>query len=283
MGGDVLPVTFLAISHFCERKLYLEAVLGMGGRTSTSKDILNEALRYTNRSEPGIIRSITEHVPRQKVASLYLNSNDRALQEAILGSKEALAKEGRSIIATSQRLRKELNARTGIRIDNTLSYLEKHRVFGNDLWWGLTPKYTYAITIADERLGVRMTIDCVENTTAAATPHLYKRQAPPREGVWPSHRTEAAAAMLLLARNNLTVQEAAVHYQGEIRRMPMVPELSEQLAAKVQRAKDILAGTQPPPHTRNKSKCEKCPLREQCYDKAYMDARMQGQTSLAFK
>ncbi|MBN1275060.1 Dna2/Cas4 domain-containing protein [Candidatus Woesearchaeota archaeon] len=279
----LLPAHFLQTYHFCPRKLYLEENYRMRPprtKGDLKRAILDEALKYTNRAEPGVVKSINAPTTEHRVADKYYDSNRRSLQEAIINNKEALAKEGMSIIDTHKQLWYDLRHATKARVRSTYEFMAKNRVYGNELWWQLIPKITFNLKLSSEKYGVEMTIYRVDNYPHSAVPHLITRQDPPERGVWQNHRTELALAMLLLAEQGLIVQEGVVDYANGTteRRLEMTADLHDHAQELVRRIRETLKSKDPPPRVDNPRKCDRCPHKEQCYDDQYMQAKKHEHT-----
>ncbi|MBD3209076.1 Dna2/Cas4 domain-containing protein [Candidatus Woesearchaeota archaeon] len=275
-----IPVHYLTTYLFCQRKLFLEEVLDMRPprtKTDRKRAILHEALRYSNRAEPGVVKAVKGPVPHAKVADLYYNSNRRSLQEAIINNKEKLASEGLSIIDTHKQLWQDLKQPTKARIQNTYDFMTKNRLYGNDLWWHLIPKITFNLNLSSDKLGIQMNLYRVDNYPQSAVPYLITRQDPPDKGVWHTHKHELILAMMLLAEQGLIVQEGVVGYrEGQTeRKIELTPDLREQAQERLDSLKRLLADHNLPEKVHNQKKCERCPHRERCYDDQFMAAKLQ--------
>ena len=277
---DPLPLHLLSTALYCQRKLYIEEVLSLKapqGYADVKRDILQEALRYTNRAEPGIVKNIKEPARHDEIEDKYYDSARRSLQEAILNHREALHEQDASIIETHKQVWTEIKPYIKARIRNTHTFATTNHVYGNDLWWDLMPKITYGLNISSRKLGISMTIDRVDNYPHIAIPWLYKRQLPPEQGIWHNNRHELVAAMLALAEQGLITQEAVLAYEDgkQPRTLEMEPELEEQLRTALERTRAILDKGELPARVENTRKCERCPHKERCYDDVYMQARQQ--------
>lgn len=281
---ELIPIHHLTQALYCQRKLYLQEVLKLG-QPSTYNDIkrsiLQEALRYTNRSESGIVKTLKSYPSYDTVEDKYYDSARRSLQEALLNHREQLRAFDKSIIDTHKHLWQELMPYIRDRIKNTYDFSTKNRIYGNELWWELLPKITYHLSLASKKLGISMIIDRVDNYPHTATPWLYKSSSPPEQGIWYNHKYELAAAMLLLAEQGLIIQEAILAYEDgkHLRTLDMDPEIDDQLLKAIATTKGILTQKKLPERTKNTKKCEHCAYKHQCYDDAFMQARQQELTT----
>lgn len=262
---EQLEVKNIATALFCQRKLYYEQKLGK--KEDIKKQILREALIYTNRAEMGIIQDIKDYEPKEDVQNRYYDSGRRSLQEALLNNLDALREQKISIIESNQELWEDLKPYIKTRINNAFTFMHKNKVYGNELWWELLPKISYNLLLSSEKLELTMNIDRVDNYKTQAIPYLYKKQNAPEKGLWHNHRYELVAAMILLAEQGLIIQEGVIAYEnGKTERtLELTPELEEQLKEAILITKTLLAEQRLPSRTENINKCEHCSYKEACY------------------
>lgn len=285
----LLPLRWVTTHEFCPRQLFLEQTLNLKperGPQDLKRAILQEALRYANRAEPGVVKGIKDHLPKQKLQDRYYAGGRRALQEAILANKDELSEHHLSIIDTSRDLWQELKPYIHTRVENTHTFMTTNRVYGNDLWWDLIPKITHVLQAEAPDLGLALTVDRLDNYPHAATPWTFKKSHAPENGVWPSDQTEMGLIMLALGEQGLIIHEGVVGYDNG--RTPRHQELTNETRHKAEQAvantRAILDHETLPPRVENTRKCEHCPLKPKCYDDTYMAAKMQEHTkTITFK
>lgn len=281
---EPLPIHQLTQALYCQRKLYLQEILRFKQPSTyadVKRSILQEALIYTNRAEPGIVKNLKSYPRYDDVQDKYYDSARRSLQEALLNHREQLREHDKSIIETHKQLWNEITPYIRDRIKNTFEFSTKNHIYGNELWWELLPKITYHLSLSSKKLGISMVIDRVDNYPHTATPWLYKKQSPPEKGIWYNHKYELAAAMLLLGEQGLITQEAILAYEDgkQERTLEMDPELNNQLHAAIKKTRLLLTEKKLPERVANTKKCESCPYKEQCYNDHYMQAKQQETTN----
>lgn len=267
---------------FCPRKLFLESVLHFPqerSKAALKQTILHEALRYTNRAEPGVVKTVNEPIAEKHLAERYHASNHRSLQEAILKHKPAISKEGLSLIDLHKDLWTDLKKATQARIHNTYTYMTKHQVYGQDLWRLLEPKITFSLAVATDKL--QTTVYRLDNYEHDARPFIITKQTPPEKGLWPSQKYHLASIMLALAQQGLIVQEGVALYdEGKIpRTILMTPDLEQETNERLAYTQTVITSQQLPGRVTNTKKCDRCPYRSHCYDDAYMAAKLQELSS----
>ena len=109
---EPLPIYHLTQALYCQRKLYLQELFKLK-QPSTYNDvkrsILQEALRYTNRAEPGIVKGFKFYPHYDTVQNRYYDSARRSLQEALLNHREQLRLFNKSLIDILETWVKKLN------------------------------------------------------------------------------------------------------------------------------------------------------------------------------
>lgn len=265
--SDLIDWRELSTSLFCQRKLYYESVehIIVESKYTLRHKILSEALRYTNKAEAGILKSIKEVTLRHKIAQMYEESNNRCLQEAILNNKDAISRTGLSIIELSQSLKKELVVLTSARVDNVIEFINKQKRFGTDLWWALRPKISYDLKTEAPKIGISVVVDRVDNYDDGVVLYMYSKHDPPKEGLWPSDALILATAMLAFAEQGLLIKDGYFVYYHTKRSLSLDPELTEQVHQVITRIRSLKESSKRPARVDNKNKCDACTLKEHCY------------------
>jgi len=265
--SDLIELHELSTYLFCQRKLYYESVENVHVETKFSlrHKILTEALRYTNKSESGILKTIHQGTMNHKIVQLYDESNQRAMQEAIINNKDALASKGMSIIEASQSLKKELSSLTRARVESVIAFVAKHKKYGTDLWWSLRPKISFDLKTDAPKLGVSVSVDRVDNFDDGVVLYMYSKHDPPKEGLWHADELILATCMLAFAEQGLIVKEGFFMYYQDKRSLMLSPELEKEVHEALQKIRSLKESSKLPSRVENKKKCDSCSLREHCY------------------
>lgn len=131
------------------------------------------------------------------------------------------------------------------------------------LWSAVTEPGREEVYVEADRL--RGTVDKAVETGAGYRASVVKTGSPPRDGVWPSQRVEAAAVNRLLSTRLPVGEEVYVEYprKGVIR----IVELDSGDHERVDELLGVLDSIddgEPPSRTRNRGKCRSCSYREEC-------------------
>ncbi len=124
------------------------------------------------------------------------------------------------------------------------------------------------VTLSSERLGLVAKLDLVEGEGGEAVPVDYKKGHPPKETgeVWPADRVQVGAQALLLRENGYTCTHAIVYYAQTKQRVkvPLTPELEEEVLKTIAAARMAAADPQIPPPLVDSPKCPRCSLVSIC-------------------
>ncbi len=267
----LIPIDYLLTNKFCKRKLYLEEALGLRDEKKTiRKKILDEALMITNRVDEGIIRSFTGPTAPLKILEAYKNSASRALQEAIINNKAIITEAGLSIIELSKEVWSLMQKYIKMRAEHVHNFMIKERLYGAELWWELSPKINLKIRAESEKTGVEITIDRVDRYKNYSIPYVISRKNAPEEGIYYEHRIIIVAAITALAESGFTVPEGIIIYNNDKRKYTLKADDNQWLQHLVEKTIETLSSTIIPERINNEKICDKCSLREKCYDDEFL-------------
>jgi CRISPR-associated protein Cas4 len=163
---------------------------------------------------------------------------------------------------------------------NLHEFIKKHKVYGEDLWKELSPKIETEYYVQSDALMLNGVIDRLEiyenKLVRAVVPYELKTGSAPREGVWPGHKLQAGAYIMLLEKNKMFVRDAFVKYLdiNEARAIVMNPFLEKRVLETRDAVLEIFKGEQVPDFCGNSNKCKACPLKEKCYNEKFIKEKM---------
>lgn len=264
-----ISVTTLSSYEYCPRKLYLTMVLR---KEEPPKDsLVKGTIRHStyeliNKAEEQIIRGIREG---DSVLDLYSTQHSRFLKDCISKNRGELKQVGLNpsdIFRDSWPL---ILAETKSRVANIMFFIQKHKVFGDELWEKLVPKLQSEVRIESERLELKGVVDQIEDYGNEYVPVELKTGKIPDSGVWPSHKVQIGAyAMLIEDKTGISVAKGYVDYLDSAekvrREVRMNPFLTDDVIELVRKVKILLNASEAPPICENKNKCASCGLLESC-------------------
>lgn len=271
-----ISVTALSSFIYCPRKLYLQYIFGL--REPMKEAVAIGAIKHSimeeiSNSEREIIESLamqdTENIYEIfrsrfiEIAKAVLNDNESTLEKHRVNSMELLENSMPFIDAEASYIAAHV-ART----------IKETNAFGAELWNLLNPKIKSEFSFESDKLMLKGRVDKIEfwkgdNETQKLIPFELKSGSMPHDGVWPSHRIQAAAyAMLLEEYYKTKVSKACIHYldHNEVRDVVMNPFLRAEVGETTQKVFTLLRSSHIP-ELHKGSKCDFCGIRDECWGK----------------
>jgi CRISPR-associated protein Cas4 len=268
----MISVSTLTSYQYCARKFYLDYVLKLARppKASLIKGTIRHQLHdFLNKKEKEIVKDITKEFDLVQTEELYLRHYSEALREAIRNNRSELEK----LQIDMRQLFKEtwplILSESKLRATNTFKFAQRYNVFGDELWEKLTPKIESEFFLESQNIGLRGIIDQVEIYENDFVPYELKTGKMPEKGVWPNHKIQTGAYILLLQEKfNKPVKEAFVKYLDfdEARQVTMNPFLKEEIFALIKKVNETLIQKELPVYTQNENKCKNCELNNECHD-----------------
>jgi len=276
----MLSVSALTSYLYCERKLYLQRVLGFyePPKEATVKgSIRHKIYEQINNKEEEIVSSITERIGLEEILQLYKKHYNKILRDVIRKSKEELKKFDVKPNEFFKQLWPLILNESETRAKNVHDFMQFHLVFGKKLWEKLTPKIKSEFWIESEKLKLRGIIDQIEIYDKGFVPVELKTGYCPKEGVWQNHKIQIGAyALLLEEKYNTQIKEGFITYldSNQRRHVPVNIFLKHEIIDLMEKVSKLLKNKEIPAMCDNKKKCSKCGLKDVCYDKKTIKKRM---------
>lgn len=268
----MISVTDLSSYLYCQRKLYLQNVLGFyePPKEALARGKVRHCI-YENitLSEQKLVESIKEDDLIETVKERFRNKYRELVLQAIKIYKKELERFDVNVGKLFKGIWPMIADEAESRADFVYDFSSKNKLFGKELWEKITPKIKTEYKVVSEKLGVKGIIDRLEVYEKRIVPIELKTGSSPKEGIWPNHRVQIAAyAMLLEDKFGTAIKEAIVEYLDakEKRRLHINAFLRSEVLELIERVKLLLDGKEPPKFEENKNKCAKCGIRDKCHD-----------------
>jgi CRISPR-associated protein Cas4 len=267
-----ISVSMLSSYLYCKRKLFLEYVLKL---VSPEKEVLvkgsirHETYDKLNKLEEQIVKSINLDDDFESIYKKYITYFAKLLRQTITENKFRLRDVKLPLIDAYQQILPFLIRESEIRALNLYNFIEKHNIYGGELWEKLTPKIESEFRIDSPGLELHGIIDQIEVYPEGRVPIELKTGTAPTEGVWPGHRIQLGAyALLMEEKFGKEIKEGFVYYLDtqEKRRIAINPFLKEEVKELKEKVRELLCSKEIPDFVENQNKCNKCSLREMCFD-----------------
>ena len=247
-----VSVTDLTSYMYCPRVFYQQKVLGY--EEKLNKAMILGAIRHNfydmaNKYEEKIVVHMPAGLARQEVISAYSGTYGSLLRNAVLNRSKPLSVfdlEAEEVIAE---LRPMVLAEATDRAENLCAFAVQNSVHGEKLWELLTPKIMTELKVKSPSLRLKGTVDRVEIYKDAVVPIELKTGKMANDGVWPSHRVQVAAYMMLLQeRFNMTVNHAIIRYldHKSSRTVSLNPYMELEVREITEKVQRLMTGSETP-------------------------------------
>lgn len=235
----LVSVTDMCAYNFCKRSLYLKLVLKL--REPAKPVMVLGSIRHkvydeANRKEEELVSQISSDFKRQEILQMFSNAYNAILNKSVysyLPELESLKMDKEDVTV---QLQQAVAGQAAERADEIVSFSSKTGLFGRELWESLTPKILSELRVSSEKLRLKGIVDRIEVYGSEYVPVEIKTGRAPAEGVWPDHRLQVAAYMLLLKEKfKADIKEGLVNYvaAGKSRQVVMNPFMEYEVAEAV--------------------------------------------------
>jgi CRISPR-associated protein Cas4 len=269
----MVSATQLSSYLYCPRKLFLSAVLLVEEpqkQELVKGKIWHETYESINNTEEKLVSSI-KIKSYQEIFEMYRRSYSKLLRNAIIKHKSELKEFNISMLDIFTDYWGSFEEEAKEHALNVVHFIDRHEVYGVELWAKLTPKILSEQFFKSTKLKLSGIIDVLEvhalDGRVTYVPVELKTGKYPDKGMWDGHKIQLAAYMLLLEDAGKTVEEAAIKYRGTDKRLlQMNSFLEQEVLDLISKTDKILTNFEVPDYTDNKNKCKSCQVKETCYN-----------------
>jgi CRISPR/Cas system-associated exonuclease Cas4 (RecB family) len=215
-GFELISVTDLTSFMFCPRLLYQQKVLGYVEKPNaamTLGSIRHNFHDVANKKEQELVVGLSCPESETETKAAYESVYLKIISDLISGYSDALSGFDLEPNAVLQKMAMMAVSEAHERASNVSRYATKTGMSGANLWENLSPRIISELRVRSKLLRLKGVVDRVEIHEGHITPIELKTGKLAREGVWPSHRVQAAAYMMLLQENySCPVERAIVRY-----------------------------------------------------------------------
>tara|TARA_Y100000034_G_scaffold20236_2_gene23096 strand:- start:466 stop:1275 length:810 start_codon:yes stop_codon:yes gene_type:complete len=266
----MIPVTSLSSYLFCPRSIYLTRVLKV--KPLPKKAIIKGTIKhntfdYMNKVQEKIVKNIqTKDI--EEIFKIYNQNYSQALRSAIINNKALLRKAKLPLIEAFKQMWPLFQKESKFITKHIHGFITLHNVVGDKLWELLTPKIKSEVRIQSKKFELRGVIDKLEVFPQKVVPIEMKSGKMMRKGLWPGHRIQLAAYLLMLREKHIkTISSGFIHYMDhdEKRELTLNPFLTEEVIETKNKVVNMLKSKNLPDFCQNKNKCNSCSLKPICY------------------
>lgn len=268
----MISVTLLSSYLYCQRKLFLERVLGLFEipRAALIKGtVRHETYDLINKTEESLVKSITQPIELPLLKDKYKKHYQSLLRKAVIKNKQRIIEVDILPLDLFEKTLPLIRLEAETRAEDIYRFIIKHNLYGEELWEKLTPKIISELRIESKNLGLKGIIDQIEVYDSGYVPVELKTGKAPKEGVWPGHKIQLAAyALLTEEKFKQEVKEGFVTYLDtqQRRHIPINQFLRLEVIELVEKVNRLITNLNLPNITENENKCNACSLKDTCYN-----------------
>ncbi len=266
----MISVTTLSSYLYCPRSIYLTQVLKI--IKPPKKAIIKGTIKHhtfdqINKIQENIVKNIRSK-DINDIFKIYTANYSQALRTAIINNKSQLRKAQLPLIDAFKQIWPLFKQESEFITRHIHEFITTNNVLGDKLWELLTPKIKSEIRIQSKQLELRGIIDKLEIHGTRIIPIEMKSGKMPNKGIWPGHKIQLAAYLLMLQEKYIkTIKSGFIHYidHNEKRELILNPFLSQEVVEIKDKVKHLLKSKNMPNVCQNKNKCNACSLKPICY------------------
>ncbi|MBI3036315.1 PD-(D/E)XK nuclease family protein [Candidatus Woesearchaeota archaeon] len=260
----MISVTDLTSFMYCPRVLYQQKVLGYEEKPTAA--MVLGAIRHSfhdlaNKYEEAIVVGMPQEMAHDETIAAYARTYENLIKSAVMSRAKSLALFDIQPFQILPQLQQLAAAEAHERAVNVHRFSTTHNVFGEELWRLLTPKIFTEVRVRSQPLRLKGVVDRVEVYENSVLPIELKTGKMAHDGVWPSHRVQVAAYMMLLQEKfNTAVTKAVVRYldHNSSKTVVMNPYMELEVRELTEKVIRLLQGeTVPKPCGRESCNCSR--------------------------
>ncbi|HYD04019.1 MAG TPA: CRISPR-associated protein Cas4 [Alphaproteobacteria bacterium] len=277
----MVTATQLSSYLYCPRKLFMTTVLSLESPPKeelVKGKIWHETFELINTGEEAIVSSISEKKSYPELFDIYRKYYSKYLRNAIIKNKSGLKEFNLSMIELFKDYWPGFENEAKNRALNLSNFMNKHEVYGQELWKILTPKILSEQYYKSEKLNLSGVIDVIEiHNTLQDDKKIYlpielKTGKVPSKGMWDGHRVQLAAYIMLLEDKGYESTEGVLQYKDadDRRVLQMNSLLRDEVLDLIRAVNKLISDFTLPDYVDNRNKCKTCPFKETCYNSSEM-------------
>ena len=268
----MLSVTSLSSYSYCPRKLFITSILEIREPEKAefvAGNIHHKVFDAINKKEKEIVEGINDKKSEKDIKKMYLIAYSSVLNEVLAVEKEKIERFDLEKLDIIEDMVVAMDAEADIRAENVFNFIEKHNIFGKELWEKLEPKIETEVRVISEDLDLSGIVDRLEIYKDFCIPYEIKTGKTPREGIWPGHKIQISAYALMIENvSDKKVKEGYVVYaeNNEKRKVLFNPFLEQEVKQLIHRIKEMFDSMEIPKRAVNDNKCVRCGLKDICFN-----------------
>ncbi|MFH0752198.1 MAG: CRISPR-associated protein Cas4 [archaeon] len=261
----MIAVSAITSYLYCPKKFYMQYVLGLrepAKKPTIEGTIIHEAVDKMQKGLDDATSQVNENTTKADLEINYkkafylglfnsINANEQTLKNLELDKKEVF-----------NNLWEQLSADALKKAAFVFRLVSTHKIYGKELLEKI--KESTEVKLESDTLGLRGIADRIEERDETILVYEMKTGKAPAEGMWPNHKIQLAAYMMIAKESNKKNIEGAVEYGESIRRLNLNPFIEDEVKKLVKIAEEIIETRKIPQCQMNENKCKICGLKKYC-------------------
>jgi len=268
----MLNVTLLSSYVYCPRKFFLINVLGFKEplkKEMVIGSIVHKILDLTNKQEKKIISGFDSSIGLKEIETSFVKAYKRIIFYVFNKEKEKFASFGIDKKELFDKIDSFLLEETKRRAKKVFEFIkDKKEIF---------PKIETEVFVGSKNLGLKGYIDRIEIYPDYVILFDIKTGKSKKGELWKEERIQLGAYYLLLKELGKNVKNAYImHLNREKTALNFNVFLEHEIKEIIEEVKFVLKNKKIPKPLKNKSKCEKCALRNICFNERLIDEKIKN-------
>jgi len=261
----MISVSALTSYLYCQRKFYLQYVIGISEpakKPTVEGTIIHEAADLMQTDLNNIISSLTEKTTLKDLQMSYKKAFYTSLFNSI-NSHENLLKELKiDKLALFRQLWEQMSANAEHKAYSTFNMAKNNNLYGAALLDKIIANTE--VKLESQALGIRGIADRIEECDGKMTVYEMKTGTAPNEGLWPGHRVQLAAYMMMLKEKYNKEIDGMLEYGTDCRKLTLNPFIEDEIRSLINTVTSARISRNIPNKTESENKCKNCGLKKYC-------------------
>jgi len=261
----MIAVSALTGYLYCPRKFYLQYVIRLSEpakKPTIEGTILHAA---ADNMQDGINKAtyaVTEATTLKELEMGYKKAFYLSLFNSINANEANLKTLGIDKLALFKELWEQMSADAAKKACFIFSLANTHKAYGTALLDMV--KASTEVRLESQALGIRGIADRIEERNGKITVCEMKTGTAPKEGMWPGHRIQLAAYMMILKEKENKDIGGVLEYGSDCRKMALNPFIEDEVKNLISTVTEARTSRKVPDKTESKNKCRNCGLKKYC-------------------
>ncbi len=260
----MISVSALTSYLYCPRKFYMQYALGISEparKPTLEGTILHNTIDRMQVGINQLTAGVTPQTTLKELEMSYKKIFYTGLFNAINANEADIKKLGIDKLALFKQLWEQLSEDAESKAAFVHALAKANNAYGKELAEKISA--STEVRLESQTLGIRGIVDRIEERGDKTFVYEMKTGSAPREGIWPNHKIQLAAYMLMLKEQGKDV-EGVLEYGKDCRKLMLNPFIEEEVTSLIDTVKSALKTPTAPAKADNENKCTNCGLKKYC-------------------